>query len=361
MAHSTGDLFADAVRQLLTAQCTPQVVRDVEAGQSAQPLWQLIEASGFADALVGEAQGGAGLSLPAVYPVFELCGTFAMPVPLAETMLARALLAQAGVAVPPGSVVMVQADASPSTSPSGSVVCGTVHGGQVADWVLVTQPALRDSARAASQGSPEGVPDLRAMSLLLPTSQATKSAAGFCLDAKLEWSEAVVAKALRFPCDYSVKELQAGLYAAQLAGAMQAVFSRTLQYANDRSQFGRPIGKFQAIQHQLSVMAEHAFAARMAAQMGCRSGGFLPERLCVAVAKARTSEAAVEVAALSHSIHGAIGFTQAFDLQLCTRRLHMWRQAGGSESYWHTVLGEALVDQHHMLALDLIRHVTDTA
>ena len=371
MTHSTDDLFSDAVRQLLTAQCTPQVVREIEAGQSAQPLWQLIEASGFADALVGEAQGGAGLSLSAVYPVLELCGAFALPVPLAETMFSRALLAQAGVAVPRGSIALGDAVSSAESSADGGVVCDTVHGGQVADWVLVTQPAMRDIAKGAARGLPQGVSSVHTVGatwvekshagcLLLPVSQAKKSAAGFCLDAKLEWPEAIASTALRFPCQHNVKELQACLYAAQMAGAMQAVFSRTLQYANDRNQFGRPIGKFQAIQHQLSVMAEHAFAARMAAQMGCRSNTFMPDCLCVAVAKARTSEAAVEVAALSHSIHGAIGFTQEFDLQLYTRRLHLWRQAGGSESYWHSVLGEALVDQHQGLALDLIRSTTDS-
>ena len=361
------DLFSDAVRQLLMAQCTPQVVRTIEAGQSAQPLWQLMEASGFADALVGEAQGGAGLSLSAVYPVLELCGAFALPVPLAETMFSRALLARAGMAIPSGSIALATA----TSSAEGGVVCGNVHGGQVADWVLVTQPAMRDITQGSTHGSPQGVLSahslgatrgaaLHAGCLLLPLAQATKSAAGFCLDAMLEWPEAVASTALRFPCHHNVKELQACIYAAQLAGAMQAVFSRTLQYANDRIQFGRPIGKFQAIQHQLSVMAEHAFAARMAAQMGCRSNTFMPDRLCVAVAKARTSEAAVEVAALSHSIHGAIGFTQEFDLQLFTRRLHLWRQAGGSESYWHSVLGTALVDQHQGLALDLIRSNTDS-
>ena len=374
MAHTTDDLFSDAVRQLLTAQCTPQAVRGIEAGQSAQPLWQLIEASGFADALVDEAQGGAGLSLSAVYPVLELCGAFALPVPLAETMVARALLAQIGVDIPRGSITLSRG----SAKPDGGVICRMVHGGYVADWVLVTrqqdmEPGMAQDAvqvlsvahgamHGGTRAPAMGVQDRAApstMTLLLPTSKATKSAAGFCLDAKLEWSQAVVAKALRFPCQYDVKELQASLYAAQLAGAMQAVFSRTLQYANDRNQFGRPIGKFQAIQHQLSVMAEHAFAARMAAQMGCRSRTFMPDRLCVAVAKARTSEAAVEVAALSHSIHGAIGFTQEFDLQLYTRRLHLWRQAGGSESYWHSVLGTALVDQHQGLALDLIRSATD--
>jgi acyl-CoA dehydrogenase len=46
-------------------------------------------------------------------------------------------------------------------------------------------------------------------------------------------------------------------------------------------------------------------------------------------------------------------------LQLHTRRLHAWRQAGGSESYWHSVAGAALVDQHQSLTLDLIRSVTD--
>ncbi len=138
-----------------------------------------------------------------------------------------------------------------------------------------------------------------------------------------------------------------------------AVFSRTLQYANDRQQFGKPIGKFQAIQHQLSVMSEHAFAARMAAQLGLRTEGAVPDRLRVAMAKARTSEAALEVAGLSHSIHGAIGFTREFDLQLYTRRLHAWRQAAGSESYWHDVMGQALLDSPEPLSLDLIRTLTD--
>lgn len=327
------DLFSDAVRQVLADRCTPQVVREIEAGQPARPLWQFIEDAGFADALVSEAHGGAGLTLSEVYPVLELCGAHALPVPLAETMLARALLAQAEVDIPSGSITFGQAP----VSPDGRVVCDTVRSGRVADWVLVTQ------------GS---------QSVLLPVSEAQTSKAGFCLDAKLEWS-ATAAAGLRVASAHDVRTLQACIYAAQLAGALMSVFNRTLQYANDRNQFGRPIGKFQAIQHQLSVISEHAFAARMAAQIGCHSDGAVPDRLRVAVAKARTSEAAVEVAALSHSIHGAIGFTEEFDLQLFTRRLHLWRQAGGSESYWQDVAGTDLVDHHGGLVLDLIRTTTD--
>ena len=60
-----------------------------------------------------------------------------------------------------------------------------------------------------------------------------------------------------------------------------------------------------------------------------------------------------------HCVHGAIGFTEEFDLQFYTRRLHGWRQAGGSESYWHSVLGAELVDLLGGRTLDLLRDITD--
>ncbi len=338
---SIDDSLCDALKQLLTAHCTPQVVRDIEAGQSAEGLWGHIEASGFANALLTEVKGGAGLSLPAAYPLLALCGSFALPVPLAETIVARALLAQAQLDIPPGSISFGQA----AVGNDGAWVCNVVRCGQVADWVLVQ---ISDGPTAA-----DGV-----QTRLLARRDAQKTVAVFCLDAGLGWSPAAVAGGLVVPGEFDFKTLEACLYAAQLAGAMQAVVARTLQFANDRNQFGRPIGKFQAIQHQLSVMSEQAFAAGMAAQIGCQSASWVPDRIKVAIAKARTSEAAVEVAALSHSIHGAIGFTHEFDLQLFTRRLHLWREAGGSESYWQVVLGGELVDAHNGLALDLIRRAT---
>lgn len=327
------DLFSDAVRQLLSDRCSPAVVRQIEGGASPDALWQHIEEAGFADALVPEDQGGAGLSLTEVYPVMELCGSHAVAVPLAETLLARAVLAGAGVAIPKGSIAIAQGRASDD----GGLVCASVQGARVADWVLV---------------------DTGAQGVLLPVAQAVQTRSGFVLDAGLSWDAGAVAAGTLLPDAPDAQLLLACLNAAQLAGALLSVFNRTLQYANDRNQFGRPIGKFQAIQHQISVMAEQAFASRMAAQIGCRSATGQPDRLRVAVAKARTSEAAVEVAALSHSIHGAIGFTAEFDLQLFTRRLHAWRQNGGSESYWYGVVGAAAMD-HSGLALDLIRTATD--
>lgn len=327
-------LFSDALRDLLQDQCTPQTVRAIEAQPDVRPLWDTLQASGFADALVAERLGGAGLALTDAFHLFALCGTYAVPLPLAETMWARALLSQQGVAVPAGSITFAKAQ----TAPQGGLQADLVRMGRVADHVIVVQ---------ATQA------------WLLPTASATSTAAGFPLDANLTWSDDAVQGALRLSQAPDVQTLQACLYAAQLSGALMAVFERTLQYANDRQQFGRPIGKFQAIQHHLSVMSEHAFAARMAAQLGCQSDNLLPDPLRVAVAKARTSEAALEVAALGHAIHGAIGFTAEFDLQLLTRRLHVWRQAAGSESYWHTVLGQALLDRPQAQVLELIREVAD--
>ena len=328
------DLFSDAVKALLTDHCTPAVVRAIEAGQSRAVLWQQLEDSGFVDALMPESAGGAGLALADVYPVLELCGAFAVPVALGETLLARGLLAHAGLSAPKGSVVFGTAQWRRD---------GRLHGGQVrcgtqADWVLVSCAGV---------------------CRLLPTVDAQSQAAGFCLDAQMSWPQAAWDQAQPVPGEHDLVTLQAALYAAQLAGALMAVFTRSLQYANDRQQFGKPIGKFQAIQHQLSIMSEHVFAARMAAQLGLSTTGQVPDRLRVAMAKARTSEAALEVSGLSHAIHGAIGFTREFDLQLYTRRLHAWRQAGGSESYWHDVLGQALLDSPEPLSLDLMRTLTD--
>ena len=325
------EIYIDALRGVLTDRCTPQAVRAIEGGQpaEAQALWDAIEESGFADALLPEADGGAGLSQAEAFPLLELCGAFVVPVPLAETMVARALLAQAGVARPGGSIALAHG----RLQGDGTLVCDRVSFGRVADWVLV---------------------GLGKTCLLLPVDAAASAAAVAPLDTTLSWSAAAQATAQTVAGIADIRVPLACVLAAQLSGALMSVFTRTLQYANDRNQFGRPIGKFQAIQHQLSVISEHAFAARMAAQMGCGT-----DRLRVAIAKARTSEAALEVAALSHSIHGAIGFTEEFDLQLYTRRLHAWRQAGGSESHWHDVVGRELVDHRQGLALDLVRATTD--
>ena len=343
MTTNNNDMFADAARDVLADQCTPQVVRAIEEGgrtaEATTALWEQLEATGLADALLSEDAGGAGLGLGQVFGVLEQCGAHALPLPLGETMVARALLAQAGVARPAGSIALARGE----HLANGGLRCALVRSGQVAQSVLVQ---AGDEWR------------------LLGTEGAQASPQALALDAALAWSATQVQAAPVVAVDAAleVRTLQAAVVAAQMAGALKAVFDRTLQYANERQQFGRPIGKFQAIQHQLAVMSEHVFAARMAAQLGCSAGhdgmGVVPDRLRVATAKARCSEAALVVSELAHAIHGAIGFTEEYDLQLFTRRLHAWRQTAGSEAYWYGVAGEALL-HHQGMTLDIVRRITD--
>jgi acyl-CoA dehydrogenase len=324
------NLLLDALETLLQEQATPAMIRAIEGGGAPTVLWSAIEESGFCDALVAEARGGAGLSLAEIFPLVEACGVHALPLPLAQTMVARLLLTGAGENVPAGAIALASA-------PSGSQADIPVPYGRVANWVLLAQDAelLLLDARLAT--------------VTMVDTHST--------DAHMAWPASALARPRsRLAGDADLRSIEAGLLAAQLSGAMRRVFALTLQYANERSQFGRSIGKFQAIQHQLSVMAEHTAAAQMAARAAFATHGQLPQPLACAVAKARTSEATMIVAAGAHGIHGAIGITEEYDLQLYTRRLHAWRAAAGTESYWNVRIGRALLASRASNVIDFVRH-----
>jgi len=135
------------------------------------------------------------------------------------------------------------------------------------------------------------------------------------------------------------KPLAAAITAALMAGAMEALQATTIDYASTRKQFGREISKFQAIQHQIAVMAQEVMAARMAAQAAFVGAPLEISPLRAAAAKARAGQAAQQVAAIAHAVHGAIGMTQEHHLHKLTGALHAWRLAHGGETYWARELG----------------------
>jgi len=313
-------LLFESIDRFLAGCSTPAVVRGVERGQGAAALWAEVESSGYAELLVDEAAGGAGLGLREAFSLWLACGRHALPVPLAHTAWVRAVLPLAGVAAPSGPMTLA---AQCSRDEQGAWRCQNVPFGLVADWVLV--------------GDAQGA-------ALLPVARGERRPNGVhgSLQAHIRWSARPEgALPLPGPCDL----LPAGalMTATLMAGALQRVLEATVGYANDRAQFGKSIGKFQAVQQQLSVMAEQVFAARMAAEIGCAGDGIVPHPLRAAVAKARASEAAEKVVAIAHAVHGAIGVTAEYDLQLHTRRLQEWRSDFGSQGYWHMQLGQALL------------------
>ena len=140
--------------------------------------------------------------------------------------------------------------------------------------------------------------------------------------------------------------------ATQMAGAMEAILDLSVRYANDRVQFGRPIGKFQAIQQQLAVMTEKVHAARAAAQLAAASPGSIE---AVAAAKLVVGEAAGEATAIAHAVHGAIGMTEELDLHLLSERLRRGRLRYGSERHWAERLGSAVLAASGGTLLDFTR------
>ena len=136
------------------------------------------------------------------------------------------------------------------------------------------------------------------------------------------------------------RPLLAVLAAIEMAGIGERLLEMSIEHANQRSQFGKPIGRFQAVQQQLAVMAEQVVLVRIAGQSACGHGLALPENVA-AMAKSVASSAAPVVARIAHAMHGAIGMTAEFPLHRFTARLHALRMAHGAESYWNARLGEA--------------------
>ncbi|AQV97082.1 acyl-CoA dehydrogenase [Cupriavidus necator] len=319
--------YSDALDALLRDCCPPATVRALEQQGDPQPLWQALLESGFADCLLPESAGGAALPLRDLAPVLFVTGRHALPLPLGQTIFARALLQASGIALPGGPIAL----AGFEDGAGAALVADARH----AQWFL-----LQDGERC----------------LLLPAADARAEPTGAHHDLTLRVPRpgASAPAAFSLPAG-TLRTLGACLHAAQLAGALAHVLDMTLQYANDRQQFGRAIGKFQAIQHQVSEMAEHVAAARVAAQLACDSSTGTPERLRTAIGKLRASDAVTPVAAIAHAVHGAIGITEEYDLQLYTRRLHAWRVADGSERWWSRVLGEQVCASEGRNAVELVR------
>ncbi len=314
--------IVEPFERMLEAVSPPDAVRAVERGEGFDAMWNEISASGFLDALVSETAGGFGLPARAVEQLWQALGRHAVPLPVGETMIARALLAEAGQEVPNGPIALAIGEAGkPVIVPMG----------------LVTRHFL------VQQGA-----GLSLVAVQPEAAQPTGVAGSFA--ARIQFN----ALPGQFAAPPQGLRAQAALLrAALIAGAADRLLGMTSAYANERVQFGKPIGRQQALQQQMAVMAEQAVAARFASQIGC-AGGLPPALSAVATAKSVASKAAAEIAAIAHAVHGAIGISAEFDLNLYTRRLHEWRLGDGSESYWNRLLGaERLL--HPTGSVDYIR------
>ncbi len=125
----------------------------------------------------------------------------------------------------------------------------------------------------------------------------------------------------------------------EMVGQIQRVLEMTVDYANERKQFGRPIGSFQIIQHYCADMATDVDGARFSTyQAAWRLSEQLPCTKEVAIAKAWISKASQRIIALAHQIHGAIGVTIEHDLHFYTRSAKAAELAFGDADYYREIV-----------------------
>jgi alkylation response protein AidB-like acyl-CoA dehydrogenase len=131
----------------------------------------------------------------------------------------------------------------------------------------------------------------------------------------------------------------------EMLGGAGAVLDMTVEYVKQRTQFGRPIGSFQAVQHHCSNIALDVEGCRnisYKAAWRVSEGG--PSERDVSMAKAWVNGAYDRICATAHQCHGAIGFTKEHDLQLYTRRAKVQELTYGDANF-HKELALQYLDQ----------------
>ncbi|MFE3327778.1 acyl-CoA dehydrogenase family protein [Streptomyces sp. NPDC059176] len=297
------------VRGLLEARFDRTALRAaVDGGADRLPdrkLWRELGAVGFFALRLPEARGGAGLGLPEAVLAFEEAGRALLPGPLVATHLAAGSVAGAAT----GETVVAMAD------------------GALVAWL--------DAADEVVCGLPETVP-VRSVDPLTPLHRVTERQ-GHRDTVCEERAGAVKGEAVGSPAPARRgvppgTRLEAVLLtAAEQVGSAGRTTELAVRYAQQREQFGRPVGAFQAVKHLCAGMLVRAEVARTAVYAAAVTG----DPVETAGAKLLADEAAVRNARDCLQVYGGMGFTWEVDVHLHLKRAwvraELWQTAAEAE------------------------------
>lgn len=326
-------MLLDSVNRIFSTECSTEVLNQSVRGVWPQSLWDSLESNGFTQ--VGEE----GMSWADALSALQVAGYYACPVPLAESYLATKWLENAGGTVPQGVLTVGWA---PTGAPAVVRESGTtritgmwkgVPWGREADYALLM---MNDSTYCG----------LALVAQQDRVSERHQNLAGEPRDTL--YFQQIPVLSYHPLTEEQIVQFQADAAATRVmlaVGAVDRVLEMTLEYANQRTQFGRAIGRFQAVQHQIAEMAAEAASIRAAANRVLQSldentPGRSPDQWLadVALSKIRLAQAVRVVTAVAHQVHGAIGFTEEYALHHFTRRLWSWRHEYGNDTYWSRVV-----------------------
>jgi acyl-CoA dehydrogenase len=337
------NIIVDTATRIFADLCEPQTINAAEEGHWPAELWGALEESGLTLTWVPDHLGGAGADMTDGFAVLRVAGRFAAPIPLAETLMAGWLLAQAGISAPPGpmTIAPVHEDGNIQLGADGKLQGRARH-----------IPFARTARHIAALVNKNGAPIVALVAAEgLGIRQGT-SLAGEPQDAvSFDGVSPIATGAPPAGLDpAALARFGAAMRTQQMAGALEHILDQSVQWSLDRVQFGRPIAKFQAVQHNLATLAGEVAAAGAAADGAAETiaaEGPASERalLDVAAAKVRVGEAASNGAAIAHQVHGAMGFTYEHSLHHSTRRLWAWREEFGNETLWAGRLGQMVAER----------------
>lgn len=301
-------LLLESAHRLFGDHCDKALLDAAERGEFAANLAATVAEVGFHRL----AECESGFALADVFALLKVAGYHALPIPLAEWMLANRWL-----------------DSQSLDNRSDDNALVSI--GHLRDSTLVDVP-WPQQARVCL-----GVTQAGALCTVQPgTWSPGNNIAGEPSGTLHDGARVTVA------CDEQPFELLALSRCSLAVGAMQRLLELVIEQVTMREQFGRPLARFQVIQHAVAGVAAEVAVA------GKAHDGALPflntdrQRAEVAIAKARIGEATGIVVDTVHQLFGAMGFTHEHVLHHYTRRLWVWREEYGNERYWQESLGSSI-------------------
>ena len=331
------NIVAETAERIFADLADPQTINRDKNGDWKLPLWRALNEAGLPLSWVPEDCGGSGADLAEGFSVLSAAGRFAIAVPLAETMLAGWLLAQAGIASPEGAMTVAPANPKDRIALNAD---GTLSGR--ARGV----PFAGDAGHFAVLAQGAGGASIALVGAAGCRIEAGLNLAGDGSDTVTFTNASPVAiePAPKGFDQTALMLMGAVARSLQIAGSLESMLDISVRYSNERVAFEKKISKFQAVQHNLARLAGETAAAMTAASSAADTIAHASKFddavfLEATAAKIRCAEAAENGAAIAHQVHGAIGYTLEHILHRYTMRALAWRDDFGHESYWAVELG----------------------
>jgi alkylation response protein AidB-like acyl-CoA dehydrogenase len=346
-------ILKNNARKFFAAECPVSEVRRIIETESAhdEKLWGRMAEQGFLGVLIPEGAGGMGLGMVELAALAEEMGRALIPGPFLATLLGAAAIEGAGskkhlsqIASGEIKATLALLEASASWDPDAVAMQGLtgekmfVPDAGVADVIVV---AARDRGEFA---------------LYLVYADSLQKTAMPAIDLtrrlyKLQFDRArgellARGETARKALDRAVDIATAAL-CAEMTGGMQRVMEMAVEYAKTRKQFGKPIGQYQAVQHQCADMLVWTESSRSAAYYAAWAlDNHAPDaRAAVSVAKVYASDACREVGNRGVQVQGGMGFTWENDVHLYYRRAKASEIAFGDATFHRERIARLVIDQ----------------